>query len=69
MTPTRRLGALNNQTVSRNLGHELPARILIVEDNPVNAKIASHLLKLMGYTPGTRFRALFKHDPMRCSLT
>ncbi len=43
--------ATNAAAVKRKLALELPAKILIAEDNPINQKLIEHILKKMGYTP------------------
>jgi CheY-like chemotaxis protein len=40
-----------NTSVLSNLSLKAPLRILVVDDNPINQKLAEHIFKKMGYDP------------------
>ena len=43
--------ARENARLDRNLAERLPLRVLLVDDNSINQKVASRLLQQMGYRP------------------
>jgi PAS domain S-box-containing protein len=53
LTPVspRTVTAPSSLELPRELGHQHPLRLLVVEDNPVNQRVARLLLERMGYGP------------------
>jgi CheY-like chemotaxis protein len=48
-----------------NISDELPLNILLVEDNPINQKVAQRIIKKFGYTTDTAINGLLALDYLK----